>query len=108
MECRPVILGGGNMMIRVEMLAFKIKENFKFRPVDISSCEKKDLDAVFEMGQNDFQPSPDYYSVSMGDVIHWVDGKKYLILGMGFKELDAQEYLEYKATPRRDRQLLCL
>ena len=95
------------MIIQVEMLAFMGEDIF--RPVEI---EQADIDAlanrdyllelVFRNGQNDFKPSLDHYSVSAGDVI-FLDGKKILIKGTGFKELSEEEYKNYRAMPMRDR-----
>lgn len=48
------------------------------------------LNMAFELGQNDFQPVPERYSVSVGDVIE-LFGKNYRVKGAGFVELELGE-----------------
>ncbi len=49
--------------------------------------EDGSLESVFHFGQNDFQPQP-RRSVSCGDIIRW-DGKRYLVMASGFREVPA-------------------
>lgn len=58
------------------------------KPVPI---EAKLLDLAFYYGQNDFQPLNGYYSVSVGDVLELPGGRKFRVMGAGFKALDYDE-----------------
>lgn len=89
------------MKINVEMLAFS---NGEMRPVEVPDEIKNldhALDLVFHYGQNDFQNLP-YPSVSAGDVIHY-EGKKYLVAGIGFKEMTEEQLNQYRTLPTDDR-----
>ena len=95
------------MIIEVEMLAF----GNEIREVDIPDevClihgwdedPNRVLDSVFYYGQNDFQPR-NQPSVSAGDVIRWKDNK-YLVAGMGFKQLTDEQLNQYRALSTDDR-----
>jgi hypothetical protein len=61
------------------------------------------LDLVFHYGQNEFQPKQ-CASVSMGDVIEPSDGELWIVAAVGFKRITKQQFDEYVALPRRDRQ----
>lgn len=60
------------------------------------------LERIYYWGQNDFQPRQ-CCSVSMGDVAE-VDGKFYICVSFGWKELSKDEFAEYKALPLQDRR----
>lgn len=96
------------MIIQVEMLAFM--ENGTFREVEILDVEIQNqeafLDLVFYYGQNDFQPRQ-MSSVSVGDIIY-LNGKKFLIKGAGFKELSEEDYQNFCNLPQRDRSFVAL
>ena len=65
------------------------------------------LEEIFKMGQNDFQPQP-MPSLSVGDVVEWEPGryKKYwLIMGIGWKNLNEEEFEAYKKIPLQDRAI---
>ena len=49
------------------------------------------LQLAFYYGQNDFQPLPGRYSTSVGDVIELNDGRRFRVMGAGFKELEEGE-----------------
>lgn len=97
--------------IQVEMLGFG--EKGVFRPVNIPEEQPNQdtteglLEAVFYWGQNDFQPSGEHYSVSVGDVI-WLDGEKWLVKGAGFKKLDEAEYIGYSNLDQKDRNFVAM
>ena len=68
------------------------------RPIEIPDGEipsDKETYAVLQLafyyGQNDFQPVPERYSVSVGDVIELNDGRKFRVMGAGFEELEPGE-----------------
>lgn len=61
------------------------------------------LGLVFHYGQNDFQPRNDRYSVSVADVIDLGNDELYVVKGMGFKAITAQDLEELKKTPQRQR-----
>lgn len=89
----------------VELLAFG-KPN-EFRPVQLS--DKYDdydgediLDLIFHWGQNDFQPIPGKYSVSVGDVAH-IGEDKYLCMPIGWRKLSILEYNDFRALPINER-----
>lgn len=46
------------------------------------------LEAVFRYGQNDVQPMPECYSLSVGDVIELDDGRRFVVGGFGFAPFD--------------------
>ena len=96
------------MKVLVEMLAYVDKGTF--REVEIPDVEIPNqdalLDSVFYYGQNDFQPQQ-MPSVSAGDVIY-LNGKKILIKGAGFKELSEEEYRDYCNLPQRDRSFVAI
>lgn len=52
---------------------------------ELSLNTQDNLEKIFKYGQNDFQPMK-LPSVSMGDVIRY-NGKRYLILAIGYREL---------------------
>ena len=96
------------MKVLVEMLAYVDKGTF--REVEIPDVEIPNqdalLDQVFYYGQNDFQPRQ-LPSVSVGDVIYLND-KKFLIKGTGFKELSDEEYEAFCNIPQRDRNFAAM
>jgi hypothetical protein len=81
------------MIYNVELVMY---QNGKIRPVTVPDPldtinPMGRLGLIFQYGQNDVQPIKGCCSVSMGDVIE-MDGKHWLILPVGFKELNAEEY----------------
>ena len=62
----------------LQALALEVIEN----PAPI---EAKLLDLAFYYGQNDFQPLSGFYSVSVGDVLELPGGRKFRVMGVGFK-----------------------
>lgn len=97
------------MIVQVEALGFG--EKGTFRPVKIDEAKYSDideiLDAVFYWGQNDFQPSNEHYSVSVGDVI-WLNGGYWMVKGIGFKKLDEAEYIGYSNLPQQERYAIAM
>lgn len=94
------------MIFNVEMLAFGDGE---IREVDVPNDRltndvNQDLEMIFHFGQNDFQNKP-HPSVSAGDVIHYKNNK-YVVAGIGFKQISDTEYGEYLNIQRHDRNLL--
>ena len=83
--------------IEVELLAFDKHQERKIRKVYIPANQPITLESVFQFGQNDFQPAPGFYSVSVGDVIRW-QGKKVVVLGCGFGVMTEEQYKEYTST----------
>lgn len=93
------------MIFNVQMLAFMDNE---IRPVNVPDNEitgivENDLERIFYYGQNDFQPLPHCCSVSVGDVVE-LGGKFYIVRGIGWAEISADDLKLYKAMDRRDRQ----
>jgi hypothetical protein len=60
------------------------------------------LDLIFRLGQNDFQVKP-IRSVSSGDVIFLGDGSRWLVLAVGFKQLDPAAYEAYAKLSDAER-----
>ena len=94
------------MIFNVEMLAFGDGE---IREVDVPNDRPNgnpdnDLELIFHFGQNDFQNKP-HPSVSAGDVIHYKNNK-YVVAGIGFKQMSDAEYKGYLNIQRHDRNLL--
>lgn len=88
--------------IPVKMLAFG--EPNEVRMVDVPNLTgdvNKDLELVFQYGQNDFQNKP-HPSVSVGDVIIY-DNSHYLVLPLGFRKMDEDEIKTYEMLHQRDR-----
>jgi hypothetical protein len=69
------------------------------------------MDAIFKHGQNDVQPVPHTYSVSMGDIIPlWnPDGSTahYRVQSSGFKLLSADQFEYYSNLPLNRRFFEC-
>ena len=84
---------------KVELLAFGDEE--EIREVSIPEGVEESLDNVYHYGQNDVQPLQ-HPSVSVGDVIN-MNGRKFVIMAFGFRDLSEDEYEKYLATPRRNR-----
>ena len=47
------------------------------------------LDEAFHWGQNDHQPVPGCYSVSVGDVIQLPNDRRFRVMSAGFQELES-------------------
>lgn len=97
------------MNFHVEMLAFGRPEEIRIVEVPkdkITEDTNRNLEMVFEFGQNEFQPQ-NHPSVSVGDVIQYND-EKYLVKNIGFKKLNQEEYEKYKETEQKDRFFLSL
>jgi len=90
------------MIVNVHLLAFADED--LIRPVTIPGEKVTDdknhlLELVFHYGQNDFQPSDKYYSVSVGDVVELVIDDKpeyHIVAGLGFSKMSEEEFKEYK------------
>ena len=94
------------MNFHVEMLAFGRPEEIRIVEVPndkITEDTNRNLEMVFEFGQNEFQPQ-NHPSVSVGDVIQYND-EKYLVKNIGFKKLTETEYQNYKNINQKDRFL---
>ena len=96
------------MKIKVEMLAFNQQPGF-FREVEMpdeTSYETQAslLEGVFMWGQNEVQPISGVYSVSVGDIIY-LNGKRFLILATGFKEMSDADYEGYLKLDLRGRNV---
>jgi len=97
------------MQVKTHLLAFledrirmvEIDDRFKSNPNVMEV-----LEAVFEQGQNDFQPQP-HPSLSVGDVVEWdMAGYRYwLIMPTGFRGLLKPQYENYIRIPMRDRAM---
>ena len=68
----------------LQALQIEVTEN----PVPI---EAKLLDLAFYYGQNDDLHLPGFYSVSVGDVLELPQGRKFRVMGAGFKALGLNE-----------------
>ena len=85
------------MIIPVHMYAFANDKSMIRNVVvpDIELEQAKDvtdgLELVFYYGQNDFQQR-NYPSVSVGDVIEYFEGRYWMVIGCGFKELSKEEF----------------
>ena len=84
------------MIVEVEMVAFKdVGKDFGIRKVEVPDDqsvrlpEEKLLEMVWHYGQNEIQPQK-IPSLSMGEVVR-IDGRRFLIVGKGFKELKPNE-----------------
>jgi len=89
------------MKFNVYMCAFM---NSEIRIVDVPDSElgetvNEQLGKIFYYGQNDHQVISNRCSVSAGDVIEYRDSL-YLVMGVGFLKISAQEFEKYKALPR--------
>lgn len=93
---------------RIELLAFGKPGEERYAEFEVGSQASIDhlLGLAFHFGQNDFQPQP-HPSASVGDVI-WMNGHRFLIQGVGFKELTVEELVAYRAMDRRERQFSAL
>lgn len=92
------------MNIPVHMLAFG--NPGEIRTVNVpdnlwTENTEKNLDLVFQYGQNDFQPQ-NHPSVSVGDIIQ-LDNQYYLVRPIGFMGLTTEQFAEYTGKDRRDR-----
>lgn len=92
------------MDIKVYMLAFG--KPGEIRTVVVPNDEwtadtDKNLGLVFYYGQNDFQPQ-NHPSVSVNDVIQIGDGY-WVVRPIGFMGFTPEQFSEYVATPRLDR-----
>ena len=94
------------MIVKVHMLAFQ--DDDRLRPVDIPDEIAKGLnaagllEAVFQRGQNDFQPVHNCCSVSVGDVAV-IDDEFWVCAPAGWKHLTAAEFVAYKQLPQHER-----
>lgn len=98
------------MKIKVHMLSFlsdnQVREVEVPPVVYVGTEEEKTealLDSVFYYGQNNVQPVEGICSVSMGDVIELDDGRLFVVKGLGFGEINKEQFDAYKALDRRDR-----
>lgn len=72
------------MKFEVEMHAFgKGQIRTVTLPLDVRAC----LGAIFEFGQNDFQPQQ-MPSVSVGDIIRF-NNERWVVMPVGFKKVSA-------------------
>jgi hypothetical protein len=94
------------MIVKAHQTAFHRGDGpVKVRPIDIPNSEIRAIDAealgegtvmdailelAFRYGQNDFQPVPGCYSVSVGDVISFNESHAR-VLSAGFRYLPAGE-----------------
>ena len=99
------------MKIKVHMLAFEDKEVIRQVKLPGEHCaDMKDndlLDLVFHYGQNDFAIGPEKNkscSVSVGDVVELPDGRLFLVMGFGFKQINANQLDYIRKLPMRERQ----
>ena len=102
------------MVYEVEMWAFC---NGAVRKVDVPLVDMKSIDdsqkdsltleAIFYWGQNDFQPQ-DMPSVSVGDIAQLAPNSRWLCCSLGWRKLDADEYIEYINMDKTDRILSML
>ena len=88
------------MKLKAYLTAFHhdANEPVKIRPIRIpderlgpNPTENDKLNLAFEFGQNDFQPFPGCYSVSVGDVIELDTGALFRVLPCGFGPLEPGE-----------------
>jgi len=97
------------MIIKVNMLAFENSKpgHIVVREVEIPDKEfnaanqNGKLELTFRYGQNDFQPQR-RCSVSVADVIE-LDGKLYMVMASGFKEISQEEFDDFLKMDRRER-----
>lgn len=94
------------MEYQVHMLAYQ--PEYCIRVVSVpehvvqESSDEEILEKIFYYGQNDFQLQ-NMCSVSMGDVIEYEE-KLYVVCCIGFRQISKEQFEEYKAMERRDRQ----
>lgn len=78
------------MKITSYQTAFHKEGAVKTRTIEIPDDEAEGLnnnqllDLAFRYGQNDFQPIPNRYSVSVGDIVELPDGSRYKVENIGF------------------------
>lgn len=91
------------MKVPVYMAAFHGKS--VIRTVDVgeytvrNSHDPQDvLDEVFRLGQNDFQPQSNRYSVSVGDVIYLFD-EYWAVMPVGFKKMTEEQFHKLPDEP---------
>ena len=109
--------------VMVRMLAFNDPErgDSLWRVVEVpkgkwdAADELGRLGLVFHYGQNDFQPQQKSCSVSMADVIFLPTfaGETpvltmHLVVGVGFKPITQEEFIELENMDRRDRSFSAL
>ena len=76
----------------------------EFTPADVHQL----LETVFYYGQNDFAIGPELnttYSLSTSDVVSF-NGRLYLCMGCGWKEISGEQFKRIRQMSRRDRIFL--
>jgi hypothetical protein len=88
------------MKVPVYMAAYHGKD--VIRTVDVGDFPTDDkqgvLNEVFRLGQNDFQPQSNRYSVSVGDVIYY-DGEYWAVMPVGFKKMTEEQFHKLPDEP---------
>ena len=84
------------MIVKAYQTAFHREGEVRIRPItipdeELDGTDDQALDRAWYYGQNDFQPVPECYSTSVGDVLELPNGRRFRVLGAGFKELEAGE-----------------
>jgi len=69
---------------------------------ELTGSIEHDLELIFRYGQNDFQPIPGIYSVSVGDVVEYND-QLYMAKALGYKQISLLEYEEFVDLDERKR-----
>lgn len=91
------------MNITVLLLAFgKPDETRTVENVPQIDNQIEQLEEIFRLGQNDFQPQP-HPSVSVGDVISLPDGTLHLVAQLGFRQISQSELEQYKQLDQVSR-----
>ena len=94
------------MNVPIHMLAFYEANENVVRNVEVPDHElvgdiDHDMEMIYYYGQNDTIPQQ-MCSVSIGDVIEY-NGKYWLVISFGFKEMSKEEYDTYRNTDRSER-----
>jgi hypothetical protein len=97
------------MKIKVHMLAFEEKEVIRMvtLPPDTPSDNDDDLlGLAFHYGQNDFaigREKNKSCSVSVSDVVELPDGKLFIVMPTGFKQINLSQLDYIRQLPMRER-----
>ncbi len=98
---RGVPTGQSHKVYPVLQLSTNEEDVFRLVVVDGETTGNL-LDVIFHNGQNDFVPTKNRCSISVGDVI-FLDGDMYIIRPIGFRQINMDELQVLRKLSRRDR-----
>lgn len=97
------------MKIKVYTLAFEEKEVIRMvtLPKDVlPDTDEETLGLAFQYGQNEFSIGPEKNkscSVSVSDVVELSDGRLFLVMPAGFKQINVKQLEYMRQLPRHER-----